>query len=87
MKVVEVELCMGSSCFARGNAQALAHLESYLAARTLEDRVQLSGHLCLGTCSAGPNIRIGGKLHQQVNPEMIISLLDDALREQEELDG
>lgn len=87
MKVVEVELCMGSSCFARGNAQALAHLESYITARTLTDRVQLSGHLCLGTCSSGPNIRIGGQVYQQVNPETVVSLLERVLGEQEALDG
>ena len=81
MKVIEVELCMGSSCFARGNAKALDCLDSYIASRDLSDRVRLSGHLCLGTCSEGPNMRIGGTLHTQVHPGTVIALLEDALHE------
>ena len=79
MNVIEIELCMGSSCFARGNAKALEYLESFIASRNLSDRVHLSGHLCLGTCSEGPNIRIGETLHSQVHPGSVIALLEDAL--------
>jgi NADH:ubiquinone oxidoreductase subunit E len=87
MDVIEVDLCMGSSCFARGNAQALEYLEAAIADQGLENRVRLSGHLCLETCSGGPNIRIGGTTHHQVNPETVLALLNDALEEQEKLNG
>lgn len=83
MDIIEVELCMGSSCFARGNAQALEYLEATIADKGLEHRVRLSGHLCLETCSVGPNIRIGGKLYHQVKPETVLTLLLDALDAQE----
>jgi NADH:ubiquinone oxidoreductase subunit E len=38
-----VELCLGSSCFARGNSQALSMLEAYIKEHHLEDKVRLVG--------------------------------------------
>jgi NADH:ubiquinone oxidoreductase subunit E len=83
MNILEVELCMGSSCFARGNAQALEHIEAYLESNKLTDQVKLSGHLCLSTCSEGPNIRIGGVLHKHVRPETVVILIEAALQGKE----
>ena len=55
---ITVEICMGSSCFARGNSENLQAIEAYLTENGLEDRVELIGHLCLGRCKEGPNLRI-----------------------------
>jgi NADH:ubiquinone oxidoreductase subunit E len=82
MKTIEVEFCMGSSCFARGNAKSLEFLEAFIEANNLGERVSLSGNLCLGTCSQGPNIKIDGKLHTSVKPEYVVSLLQEALKEE-----
>ena len=58
---LRVELCMGSSCFARGNSGILSDLEGFISENGLEDRVELEGHLCLGKCNSGPHITIGDK--------------------------
>ncbi|MDT4762668.1 (2Fe-2S) ferredoxin domain-containing protein [Sphaerochaeta sp. PS] len=79
MEKITVELCMGSSCFARGNAQTLATLERYIADKHLEERVDLIGHLCLGACSKGPNIKIGEITHSGVSSDCVIDLLEAAL--------
>ncbi|MDD3941111.1 MAG: (2Fe-2S) ferredoxin domain-containing protein [Sphaerochaetaceae bacterium] len=79
MNTVVVEICMGSSCFARGNAKALGYLESYVERHDLADVVELTGHLCLGTCSQGPNMRIDGVLHTSVRPDQAVLLLENAL--------
>lgn len=73
-----IELCMGSSCFARGNARLLERLEAFLSDHETAD-VHLVGHLCMGECSQGPNIRIDGKLIQQSGSDHIISLIEDSL--------
>ena len=83
MKKVRVELCMGSSCFARGNSQALTNLETYIAEHRLEDRVELVGHLCLGSCSAGPNLKIDDVAYSGVRSECVIDLLTEALNKAE----
>ena len=49
-KNITIELCMGSSCFARGNSENLQAIEVFLSERGLSDRVELVGHLCLGKC-------------------------------------
>lgn len=83
MKKITVELCMGSSCFARGNAGTLALLESYIAEKDLDDRVDLIGHLCLGSCSDGPNVKIGEVTHSGISAECVVDLLREALDAQE----
>ena len=87
MEKITVELCMGSSCFARGNAGALALLENYIADKGLSDRVELVGHLCLGACSDGPNIKIGEVTHSGISSECVVDLLSEALALQEESGG
>jgi NADH:ubiquinone oxidoreductase subunit E len=79
MEKVTVELCMGSSCFARGNSLALTNLESYISENNLEDRVELIGHLCLGACSKGPNIKVGDVSYSGVDPDCVVDLLVEAL--------
>lgn len=79
MATIKVELCMGSSCFARGNSQALMNLESYIQEHHLEDQVELVGHLCLNACSDGPNMAIDGVKYQHVDSDVVVDLLEEAL--------
>ena len=67
-----VELCMGSSCFARGNSGILMGLEQYIEENGLSDKVELEGHLCLGKCKEGPNLRIDGTDFSAITPEMLV---------------
>ncbi|MCF7934146.1 MAG: (2Fe-2S) ferredoxin domain-containing protein [Spirochaetia bacterium] len=71
---MKIELCMGSSCFARGNAAVLEALELY-ASQHEDCEIVLAGHLCLRECSKGPNIRIDGELCQGLGPREVISRL------------
>ncbi len=72
---MKIEICMGSSCFARGNAQVLKTLELY-AAQFQELEIELTGHLCLADCSKGPNLVIDGELFHGLQPEEVISLIE-----------
>lgn len=80
-KNITVELCMGSSCFARGNSEILQAVETYLSEKGLQDRVELVGHLCLGKCNQGPNLRIDGTDYSGITPEEAISHITRALEE------
>jgi len=79
MEKITVELCMGSSCFARGNSKALANIEAFIAENHLEDRVELVGHLCLANCSKGPNVRIGAVQYPGLKPECLVDLVSGLL--------
>lgn len=74
-KKMTVELCMGSSCFARGNSTALSELENFIEDNGLGDKVELVGHLCLGKCNNGPHVMINGVEYSAVSSNCIIDLL------------
>ncbi len=69
-------ICMGSSCFARGNNRNIEVIQDYLGGHRLPPAVELSGHLCQGHCKSGPNVSINGKLYHEVDPIVIIGLLN-----------
>ena len=79
--IITVELCMGSSCFARGNSENLQAIESFLSENGLSDRVELVGHLCLGRCNEGPNLRIAGKDYSGLTPDGVVDILRKELEE------
>lgn len=79
MNKVKVELCMGSSCFARGNSQALTNIENYIQENKLEEYIELEGHLCLGNCKNGPNIKINGQSFEGLNPDCLVDLVEREL--------
>lgn len=76
MEKVRVELCMGSSCFARGNSQILSEIENYIAENELSETIELVGHLCLEKCNSGPHIMIAGKEYSAISSDCVIDLLE-----------
>ena len=78
----EIVVCMGSSCFSRGNSRNAEIIKKFLAENNLETSVSLRGCLCEGECKKGPNIRIDGKLFSEINPEGLPLLLMHELREE-----
>lgn len=55
---VEIVICLGSSCYARGNSENLAVLKKHECSNPA---IRLKGSLCQGQCSQSPNLMIGGK--------------------------
>ncbi len=63
MAKIEITLCMGSSCFARGNNRVLAGLEEMIRRNGWTEAVSLAGSRCSNRCGDGPNLTIDGALH------------------------
>ena len=78
-KPITITICMGSSCFSRGNNQHLQTIQRYLAEHQLAVCVELAGSRCEGQCMQGPNIRINDVLYHAVDAEMLEKLLDEHL--------
>lgn len=74
-----LKICMGSSCFARGNKENLEIIKRFLKDNKVEAEVVLTGNLCEGMCNTGPNLFFNDVLYQNINPENINSLLADIL--------
>lgn len=72
---LELTICMGSSCFSRGNNRTIEVIKAYIERHGLGDMVKLKGHLCEGMCKDGPNITLGDEICHCVDPAKITALL------------
>lgn len=80
-KIVEISICMGSSCYPRGNRDTLKMLKDYIIDNNLEEQILLKGNLCEGLCKDGPNIRINGVIYHDIDYSSILELLKKMLEE------
>lgn len=55
-----IVLCMGSSCFSRGNNANLEKLRGFIKDNGLETKIRLKGCRCGSACCDGPNFWIDG---------------------------
>jgi NADH:ubiquinone oxidoreductase subunit E len=76
---IVVTICLGSSCFARGNNIILQTLQAYIKTNHLEDRVKLVGSRCEGQCGKGPNIKFNNDLYHDMDAGAAVDLLKDYL--------
>lgn len=75
-KRYEIQICLGSSCFSRGNKELVQFVRDYLVRNHLDDRVVLRGARCMGYCNEGPVIVINDRLIKDVGQPEIESILD-----------
>ena len=71
----EIEVCMGSSCFARGNADNLEYIENYIKENKLDATLYLAGKHCQNECEDGPHIFINGKDFNEVDESKLKEIL------------
>ena len=71
----EIEICLGSSCFSRGNREVVQVIRDYLRKNHLDDKVILRGARCMNRCSEGPFININGKTFVQIGVADIEKIL------------
>jgi len=76
---IVIEICMGSSCFARGNESNLMQIEKYIASHKLEDRIELKGNLCMRQCNSGPSLRIDDQTYHHVDAGTVLDLIAEHL--------
>ncbi len=79
MKTVSMILCMGSSCFSRGNAQNLTRIQTFLREHDLDAEVSLKGCRCGSACADGPNLWVDGRSCRRMTPEALDGVLQGLL--------
>lgn len=77
---IDIIICLGSSCFSRGNKQTVQIIKKYLKDNQLEDKVHFHVNHCYGSCDKGPILKIDGKEFQNILPENAIYLLDSIFK-------
>ena len=76
IKKKEVVICLGSSCFARGNKQLVIIVNDYLRDRNLLNEVRFHGERCFGECAAGPSLKLDGIIKERLDEDSVINILD-----------
>jgi NADH:ubiquinone oxidoreductase subunit E len=80
---IELIICLGSSCFSRGNKKILALIQEYIHKNGLENKVNFHGNRCFDNCARGPVLRIGNQSYYEVGEANVEELLDEAFRVKE----
>ena len=76
-KKIEMQICLGSSCFSRGNKDVVAFIKEYLRKNHLDDKVIFKGARCMGLCSNGPNLRINEKIIEGITLSGVEQILEN----------
>jgi NADH:ubiquinone oxidoreductase subunit E len=79
MEKSKINICLGSSCFSRGNKANLEVIQNYLKDNHLEADVHFSGHLCEERCSKGPIISINDRVYEEVTLSRLHKILQEEL--------
>ncbi|MBN2666665.1 MAG: NAD(P)H-dependent oxidoreductase subunit E [Bacteroidales bacterium] len=71
-----MQICLGSSCFSRGNRDVVNYIRNYLKKNHLEDKIVFKGARCMNLCSNGPNLRINDRIIEGVTLAKIEAILE-----------
>lgn len=71
-----IKICLGSSCYVRGNDKTLTFLEEYIQKNQKDMTVELVGCRCTNACQGGPNIFIDDKKYSYKTREELIQILE-----------
>ncbi len=80
MDTVNIVICQGSSCFARGNKKNLKLIQSFLSDHKLSASVSFKGQLCSGLCNQSPVIIINNKTYTEVDAAKLRGILTDVFK-------
>ncbi len=74
-----ITVCMGSSCFSRGNASNAEMVQSLIKKLNIQEKAEIRGCLCEGQCKKGPNVKINDTLYANVSPDSLEDILTHEL--------
>ncbi|RJP28031.1 MAG: NADH-quinone oxidoreductase subunit NuoE [Candidatus Omnitrophota bacterium] len=76
-----ISICLGTACYVKGANDVLEAIKKELNIdidQTTEDKLfTLQVARCLGACGLAPVIMINGKIHGELNPEKVVSILKE----------
>ncbi|MEI6286119.1 MAG: (2Fe-2S) ferredoxin domain-containing protein [Bacillota bacterium] len=76
----EISICLGSACYARGNAENLKMIEDFISANKLNIAIDLVGSLCTGKCDKGPYITVNQKEFFEVDALKLEEIFEELRR-------
>ena len=77
---INIKVCMGSACFAKGNLDNLEYIKNFVSEHNLESEVSIMGALCENKCEQGPRIIIDDVEYTNVTRETLEEVLNKMVR-------
>ncbi len=75
----KIRICLGSSCYTRGNAENLKIIQAYVEGKNLNVSIDFRGHLCNENCNRGPVLTIDEVTYEEVQAFQVEKILQDTL--------
>lgn len=75
-----IKICLGSSCFSRGNSANVKVIKQFIQDNTLDAELTFTGRLCENMCSRGPVIVIDEKVYENVNLSRLYKILKEEFK-------
>lgn len=67
---MKLTVCIGSSCHLKGSRQIVEQLQKLIEENGVEEKIELVGTFCLGSCQTGVSVKVNETLYS-LNPEDI----------------
>ena len=68
--MLEITVCIGSSCHIKGSRQVVEQLQYLIAENKLGDKVELGGTFCMGKCQQGVCVTVNDAFYS-VTPDTV----------------
>ena len=76
--MIEVNICVGSSCHLKGSYKVIRTLEKLIAEASLKDRIEMKARFCMQQCQVAVAVTVGEELYS-VSPEETEAFFRDVL--------
>ncbi|MDC7233881.1 MAG: [FeFe] hydrogenase, group A [Spirochaetales bacterium] len=76
---VEINVCVGTSCFLRGSQEILSGMTSKIEQEDWKDRIDLKATFCSENCAHGPTVTVGEKKMTQTSLESVVKEVESQL--------
>ena len=87
MEKIQVEICLGTTCFVMGSSHLQDLIE--IIPRRYNDKVEVSGKPCLGQCSQdceysqAPYVKVDEEVVSQATVEKVLKVIEGKIRNNE----
>ena len=72
---MKITVCIGSSCHLKGSRQIVEQLQKLISDNGLEEKIELAGTFCLGSCQTGVSVKVDEILFS-LTPEDVKSFFE-----------
>ncbi len=76
---VDITICLGSACFARGNNHTRKAIEDYIRENGLSGKIIFRGARCFDHCQNGPVLKINDDFYEHVTENSVVEILDKVM--------